>query len=98
MMKVITTQQGSGAQVAWGQPGNVRLKDDRMIGLLPCLASEKPAHAQVQRELSLRASTVAGEILPVSKKLQKTGDRRPLVRMNEHAGSLQVVKIHVRTG
>ena len=84
--------------MAWGQPGNVRLKDDRMIGLLPGLASEKPSHARVRRELGLRAGTVAGEILSVSKKLQKTGDRRPLVRMNEHAGSFQVVKVQVRTG
>jgi hypothetical protein len=66
-----------------------------MIGLLPGLASEEPTHARVWRKLGLRASTVAGEILPVSKKLQKTGDRCPLVRMNEHAGSLQVVKIRL---
>ena len=31
-------QQGAGAQEAWGQPGNVPLKDERMISLLPGLA------------------------------------------------------------
>src|SRR6185503_21293813 len=45
-------QQGTGTQVAWGQPGNVRLKDNRMIGLLPGLVSEKPAHTRVRREQS----------------------------------------------
>lgn len=79
--------------MAWGQPGNVPLKDERMISLLPGLAEKEPAHERVRRELGLRPGTVAGEILSISKKLQKAGGRRPLVRMDKHTGSLQVVKI-----